>query len=571
MTELAVWKRRTVGFSLLVLLLTIWAARLRSQSLALFLVQAQDIPVLLVLAVAMLLTAFWRPALPLPRRSPPVRGLLAGGVMISALLAWGTYALMGNLALSRDEHMVLFDMRVFDTGRLAMPIAPEWRSFALALVPRFLLNPNNPTGLVSNYLPMNAVLRLAFSKLADPAWYNPLLVLVGGLALLDISKRAFSDNPRAIWAVLLVYFLSSEVLITAMTPFSMTGHLALNLIWLAAFLRGGKLWNSVAILTGFVATGLHQLVFHPFFAAPFLLWKLRERQWKLVLLYVAAYALIVLWWACYPIVVSPEVVQPGRGSAGNLVADKLIPLLLNRDPRALPLMMLNLMRFAAWQNLALWPLCVAAVPVAIRERGLARALFLGILAWLAFIAILLPDQGRGWGYRYLDGYEGSFALLAGAGYRELEKRIGREADGLVVLLTGITAVIAMPVLLASTSRLMRPHIALEHLISSQSSAFVVIDDTPARSIDGRWADSSLDHVRNWPDLTNRPLRFSAEDLDPHLLAELCQRGTVALVTRSDMHRVGYILNVPSRSPDFEKLLSANSNRAGCYKTSRQRQ
>ena len=36
--------------------------------------------------------------------------------------------------------MVVFDMAVYDHGRLAMPLAPFWRPYAGALVPDFLLN-----------------------------------------------------------------------------------------------------------------------------------------------------------------------------------------------------------------------------------------------------------------------------------------------------------------------------------------------------------------------------------------------------------------------------------------------
>ena len=563
-TELAAWKRRTITCALLLLLLTWWAVRLRAPFSALYLVQSQDVPILILAAISTFVAALWRPNWGLPQRLPDWRVLLCCGFVVAALLAWGTYWLLGNFPLSRDEQMVVFDMAVFNKGRLAQPLAPEWRPFALALVPRFLLNSDHPIVFVSNYLPVNAMLRLAFSKIADPAWFNPLLVLLGGAALLDIARRTFETQARAIIVVLLVYALSAEVLVNAMTTFSMTGHLALNLVWLAAFLRGGKVGNSIAIMTGFLAVGLHQLVFHPFFVLPFLLWKLREGEWKVVLLYAGAYAAIILWWAYYPILVSPEVARvSGGASDDNVVTEKLLPLLTNRDPRMVPLMILNLMRFIAWQNLALVPLLVAAGPVSVRERGLARALLLGIVLWLLFIAIILPEQGRGWGYRYLHPYVGSFALLAGFGYRELEQRIGRAADGMVVLLSGVTVAVSIPVLLFASHRFMQPQLAMDQLIASQRTPFVLIDDNLSPSVDGRWADNALDHVRNQPDLSNRPLRFSAEYLTPTLLSELCRRGPVTLITRADMHRVGFILNVSDRSPKLDALVTAEPRVAGC--------
>jgi hypothetical protein len=565
--RVAPWQRRTTAFALVLLILTLWAAVQRGPALAIHLLQSQDIPVLFLLCFTTLVVAWWQPPpLRLPEWLPP-NGVLAGaGVALAAALAWGTYSLMGNFPLSRDEHMVVFDMAVFGRGRLAIPIDPQWRPYALALVPRFLLNTSDPTGFVSAYLPMNALLRLAFSKVADPAWYNPVLVVVGAAALLDIARRTFGPDPRACWVVLLAYVLSSEVLVNAMTSFAMTAHLALNLVWLAAFLRGGRPWNALAIVVGFVAVGLHQLVFHPFFVAPFLLWKWRAGERRVVAVYVAAYAGICLWWAAYPMLISPLVADQGAtASHANFITQRVLPLLLMHDPRALPLTLVNLLRFFAWQNLMVVPLLIAAVPVAMRERGLARALLLGAVTWTIFLALVLPEQGRGWGYRYLDGYEGSFALLAGYGYRSLEQQIGRRADGIAILLSGLTAVAAIPMLLATTYRLVQPHLAVERLIAAQPTPFVLVDDEQTESTDHRWTDSALDHVRNMPDLSNRPLRFSSEDLTPQMLVRLCRRGPVTPITRADMHRLGFELNAVERDPKFDALVfAARSAGAHCF-------
>ncbi len=310
-----------------------------------------------------------------------------------------------------------------------------------------------------------------------------------------------------------------------------------------------------------------EFVFHPFFVAPFLLWKLREGQWKLALLYGVSYAVIVLWWVCYPGLISPLVAQSvGHASKGNFVTDQLIPALLRRDPRTMPLMVLNLMRLIAWQNLALVPLLIAAAPVAARQRGLARALFIGIIMWTLFVTFILPSQGRGWGYRYLNGYIGSFALLAGFGYRELEQRIGRQADGLVLFLSGLTAVAAIPLLLATTDGFMQPRLKAERLVEIQPTPFVLIDNELSDSTDGHFRGTTDDLVRNLPDLSNRPLRFASDRLDAELLIGLCRRGPVTLITHRDMHAVGKMLNVSERSPNFEGLVRAAQQKApGCFR------
>lgn len=519
----------------------------------LYQVQAQDLGPLSLLAISLVVSAFWLPSWRLPV-ALHIRFLVLAAVCLVALLGWGTYHIMGNFPLSRDEHMVLFDMVVFDRRRLATPLPPEWRAYAHALVPAFLLNENMPTGLVSAYLPVNAVLRLAFSKIADPVFFNPVLAAVGAVALLDIARREFGKNDPACWVALLVYGLSAQMIVNAMTTYSMTAHMALNLVWLAAFLRGGKAGHAVAIGIGFLATGLHQIAFHPFFVAPILLWRLREGEWKLVAMYAGAYCSIIVWWAYYPIVAAHEVassVTPPRDS--NLLA-RVSALLVHRDGNPPALMFLNLVRFVAWQNFVLLPLLAVAAGVAFRERGLPGALFAGIGLWLVFIAIMLPYQGHGWGYRYLHPYLGSFALLCGYGYRDLTSRIGGRADGLVLGLSATTAVVAVPMLLGATYRFVEPHVSLERLVARQPTPIVLIDTETSPSTDGKWAPNAIDHVRNLPDLRNRPLRFSSRDLNAVQLVRLCRRAPVTLITRAEQQRVGFAWNVPRQSTEFDRLV-----------------
>jgi hypothetical protein len=566
MNQAVEWKRMTVLWAVALLIAAITSVMVKGNALPLHQLQSQDLPVLLSLSLTVVLAAFWSPAWRLPATVPQRRVLLAFGLAVAALLAWGAYALFENYALSRDEHMVVFDMVVYGHGRLAIPLDPFWRPYARALTPDFLLNSSMPTGLVSGYLPVNALLRLAFSKLADPVWFNPLLALAGGVALLDIAKRTFGPDDRALWVVLLVYVLSAQMLVNAMTPYSVTGHMALNLIWLAAFLRGGKLGHSIAILVGFLATGLHQLAFHPAFVAPFLLWRLREGQWRLVLLYASAYAVILSWWLYYPVLASAQAASAiGGASDDNFITERVMPLLLNRTPGTIGLMVLNLMRFLAWQNIALLPLFVAAVPAARREGGLPGALLLGIALWLAFITVVLPYQGLGWGFRYLSPYLGSFALLAGFGYRALASRIGARADGMVILLSALTALVAIPALLVTTRAYAHPYLALDRLVAAQQTPFVVIDTELADPPDGGWAMHPLDQVRNLPDLSNRPIRLSGNHLNAGLLAALCDRGAVTLITRSDMHRVGFATNIAEPSRWFEKLVrNVGQQQPGCF-------
>jgi hypothetical protein len=69
---------------------------------------------------------------------------------------------------------------------------------------------------------------------------------------------------------------------------------------------------------------------------------------------------------------------------------------------------------------------------------------------------------------------------------------------------------------------------------------------------------------NDPDLANRPLRFSSQHLDEVRLLELCRRGTVQVISRADMQKVGFVLNSPVSSPRFEAL-TASLNGQPCLR------
>lgn len=553
----AKWRLRVILCTALILIVSVGCLTATGNSLPLYQMQSQDLPVLLLLGAAVFVTTLKTPALKLPAHLPPWWALLVGGFAVAWLVVLGARLIFENYPLSRDEHMVVFDMAIYNSGRLAQPLAPFWRPYAGALVPDFLINEKMPVGLVSGYLPVNAMLRLGFSKFADPVWFNPLLAIAGGWALLDIARREFGRDDRACWVVLLVYGLSTQMLVTAMTPFSVTAHMALNLIWLAMFLRGGKIGHAAAISIGFLVIGLHQLVFHPVFVAPFLLWRLYQRQWRLVFVYGAAYLVMLAWWAAYPLLLSVQS-APGASSMGethqNFLTERLLPLLTHRTPGTIGLMIMNLLRFFAWQNLALLPLIVASVADARRLGGLAAAMLLGILLWLAILTLIMPYQGLGWGYRYMSPYLGSLALLAGFGYRELVRWSGGDrADGMVIVLSALTALIALPLLAVTTQSFVRPYLALERLVAAQRSTFVIIDTAVSNPQDESWALHPLDQVRNLPDLRGRPIRLSGNRVNSDMILRLCNIGSITMLARVDMRQVGFMPNVPVDSRRFETM------------------
>lgn len=511
----------------------------------------QDIVVLALLTAMLVGSRLWSSRrIPAIKVRPNWAGVAAASAALALLLWGGTYLIMHNYALTRDEHMVLFDAQIFRGGRLAAELTPQWRGLAVALVPAFLLDVPGQVVWASNYLPGNAALRAAFSLVADPALMNPLLAAGGALALHSIGRRLFPDRPGTQATALLLYFTSAQMWAAAMTTYAMTAHMALNLVWLALFLRGGRLGHGGAILVGFVATGLHQIIFHPLFVLPFLEHLRRRGDGRTALVYVAAYVAIGLFWMSYPalvlrsIGVATEAGQSGGGGILDYLQDRVLPLLTTREAEGLFQMVYNLLRFAAWQNLALLPLLAAALPLARRGEGIAGPLYGGALLTLGAVFILLPYQGHGWGYRYVHGLLGSFALLGAMGWERL-RRSGQAAEGLLAAGTALTLAIAMPFLLWKAHHYVAPYARVDRMIDGIDADFAIIDTMPP--------SFAIDSVRNGPKLEGRPIRLSALELSHADAAWLCRRGSVALVDRATMQRLGLGRHLPGGNEFFQLL------------------
>ncbi len=472
-----------------------------------------------------------KPRFTLPDNQPSLLKVCIIAGFISALLWAGTYAVMFNYPVSRDEHMAVFDSGIFAKGLLAEPLPEQWAGFADSFAASFLLQTPDQSLMVSSYLPVNAAIRGGVSLIADPALTGPILAAIGCCALYFCARHLLSEMPSAILVVLAAYLLSAQVLVTAMTAYAMTAHLALNLVWLALFLKDRWWSHGLAMLVGVAAMGLHQFVFHPLFAGPFILLLAWRRQWLMFLGYGAVYAAGTLLWISWgAIVMSWAGIDPGAGPAGSggladFVSERILPLIVNGHPHGFALMVFNLLRTLTWNAVFVLPLMGCAW-VLVRRRDPAEtpivlALFGGIILTILAMAVLLPYQGHGWGYRYLHGLLGSAALLAGYGYREIAKQDRKEADGAVVVLGAITAFIMLPASLWSAYNFVKPHAELHAIITDQATDFVIVDNVSV--------PLAVDEARNRADLSNTPLVFARSKLSDNQIALLCERGTVSVV------------------------------------------
>lgn len=493
----------------------------------------------------------WKTVWPrLPDLALSKRKVFAGALAVAVLLWAGTYLLFDNYPLTRDEHMVVFDMQVFRSGRLAAPVPPEWRMYVKALIPQFLLPLPGNAAWVSSYMPTNAMLRTAFGAVLDPALMNPLLGAAGAVALFDIAERIFPEHRSAQAVALLLYATSAQLLATAMMSYAMTAHLALNLIWLMLYLRGTRASHAAAMGVGFVAIGLHQVVFHPLFALPFIDHLRRQGQWRTALVYAGSYALFGLFWISYPHLVAWSAgLNSGTGAAagsGGFIAERVLPLLIRHEPKTIQLMVVNLLRFVAWENLALLPLMALGFGAVRRDEGIARPLAYGVVLTFLAMAFLLPYQGHGWGYRYLHGLIGNCALLAAYGWRDFSDR--QEVRSYLGVATLVTIFGTLPFLLWQTHAFAHPYARVNRMIDGIDADMAVIETSGP--------EFRIDEVRNRPDLTNRPLRLASTELTPDDMRLLCGRGTIAFLSAAQMQGLGLGDSRDPGSANFDELRRA---------------
>ncbi len=452
------------------------------------------------------------------------RHMLLVALALVILCYLGHRLLLMGYDLSRDEQMASFDAAIFSHGRLAWPLPPEWQKDAAALNLEFMLPVGQPIAWVSAYLPFNAALRAAVGMIADPALTGPLLTAGSLLLIWSIAKRLWPEDREAPTIAALLLLGSGQFVITGMTAYAMPAHLFFNLLWLRLFLADRRLCDGLALLVGFVATGLHQPLFHPLFVAPFLLLPLFERRWPRFAVFSLGYGAIGIFWLSWPIFIHSLVAGPASitAAAGTDYLSRLLQVfsLTIANPT---LTAANMLRFCTWQHLFLLPLMAVGFR-AVREDRFAAAVAASFLLPIFVMAIILPYQGIGFGYRYLHGVLGNGVLLALFGWKKLTAR-HEELRPVVLRATAASLLILLPIQAWMAHARYAPFAHASARISQSGADYFLIKATAG--------PLTHDLVLNQPNLSNRPIRLALENIeDTQLLARrICRRGiTIALGT-----------------------------------------
>ena len=495
-------------------------------TLAVILFLDQDFPALLIGLLLLALAAPFAEGRGFALRAPRAR-IIVPLILLFALVAWsGHYALFQDYAISRDEEVARFAAAYMREGLFARPIPPEWEPYRRAIMPEFFSPFGAADYWTAAYLPVNSAIQALFWRLGDPNLAGPALFAIGLFALWRVALHLFPERPDAVWVTMLLGLSSTQLFVTAMTPYAMTGHFALNMVWLALVLRGGVVGHLTAGAVAIVAAGLHQWHFPPIFIAPFILWMLLARRWTAAAFHaLTLVAIVVVWAKLWPgflvhMLGPPSDVRPSAG-----VADKVGSLFQRLGDRWQPLV--NLSRFIAWNDIVMVPLAALGIAAmrwreAIRGREIALPLALGCVAGCA----LALAQGYGWGFRYAHGFIGPFCLLAGLGWVRF-----RPAGAMrpVLLAIGITAVMG-GYLIWRTHAFVEPYAASHRMIDASRADVVLVDPRGGLYV--------TDLVRGRNGVPGKPMVMNLGMLTLEQVDQLCATYVVELFDRAEFRPLG---------------------------------
>ncbi|PWE18477.1 hypothetical protein DDZ18_02410 [Marinicauda salina] len=486
---------------------------------------------------------------------------LAVAVIVLAVI--GTHLVQHGYAFSMDEHMTRFQGAIFAEGRLAGEVPPEWREYGRAMCHVFVRY-DPETGLVmSDYRPGMASLFAMFDLVGLGLYVSAFMTAGSVLLAAAVARRIWPERPDAAIVAALLVATSQQALAAATTSYAMSAHLCFNLAWIWLFLRGGRLGHGLAPFVGVATASLHQIHFHAFFALPFLLTFLRPLRPGLIAWYGAVYLaghLAILGWDDFAMRSASETAQAAATGAadplGRLLS-RLAGFIRFPGPFELGTVTANIARFFAWQSLALVPLLVM-----LRRRAewspvmvlLAASIGTSLMPY----PLLMPDQGHGWGYRYLHGLIGNFALLGAAGWVVLSKETGRAAAryrAVVLAALAATAFILVPMRAFQIERVAGAWAQAADFVASREAEVVVVDSHAIYY--------GHDLPRNDPFARNRPIAMDIRALPKDRIDALCGDYSVAFVSGEDVAGFGVPVFDPAESeetpadyPDWVARLTA---------------
>ena len=344
------------------------------------------------------------------------------------VLCAATWAVTRHHALAGDEHLAIFQSRVFAAGHLSGRYPPELLGWLMPTwyQSRWIIASQATGAVAAVYWPGFALLLAPFSLLGMPWACNPLLASLSLVLMARLATRLTGSSQAGGWAILFALG-SPGFTAMALSYFSMTAHLFLNLAFVWLVLAGGTRHLIGAGVVGSFALVQSNPVPHMLFALPWLVWIGRgtDARRKLVAL-AAGYAplstlLGLGWWLFLRELQGPQMAVPylPDDDFAHRIANLAWYLLLELrtsfsvNPGNLELRL--------WEQIRLWSWAVPGLPLLAaagwwlnrRIDGL-NLLACSLVTTLLGYAFVSYDQGYGWGARYVHPAWSALPILAAA-------------------------------------------------------------------------------------------------------------------------------------------------------------
>jgi len=528
--------------------------------------------------VVVLMTAFALGALaPLPtvcRRLTSISMTRLPLLMVAAialgLSVLGVTFVYKGYAFSMDEWMTQLQAEIFLSGHLSATVPEEWRSFGRAMYHPFASYDPITGTLASNYRPGMSLLYAAFEIFGLGKYTSAVMNAAAVLLVMRVARQIFPAAKEAPIVAGVLLATSQQALAASLTSYAMSAHLCLNLLWLTLFLNDRFRSHLAAALVGVLTASLHQIHFHLFFALPFLLTLFRPLRLGLLALYGGIYLvghLAVMswdWWSFNSAVVAgnARLVAAGTAPTADINSVEARGVFLRvLDMAKLPSLadvasvIANLVRMIAWQSLALVPLLIAGLSNVRSNRMLVLVVWSLGVSTLPY-PILMPDQGHGWGYRYLHGLLGHLVLLAIPGWIALREKSEKSPFlSWVIACLFISPVILVPFRGYQISALVEPY--------AQASAFVSAQDAEVTIVDSYGVVFVNDIPRNSPLNPEFPIAMNLHQLSASQIKELCANYAVAIPTLEDYERIGLRVFDEVRPEYADRYQSLSAELASC--------